>query len=175
MAGDKRGEKRGEKQNFSERVKSELLNVKFQGLNERRACLSAFVRSCGTICSEKGLVGFEIPLSNDSEKQFVTILLRDLYKIEPEIISSVKRGKSTLRLVSEKSADVLCDLKIIEKDESGVAVRLGIDESLTQEKTRAAYVRGLFLGSGSVTVPKTAAGGRCEIETDTGNIKIEID
>ena len=129
MAGDKRGDKRGDKQNFSERVKSELLNVKFQGLNERRACLSAFVRSCGTICSEKGLVGFEIPLSNDSEKQFVTILLRDLYKIEPEIISSVKRGKSTLRLVSEKSADVLCDLKIIEKDESGVAVRLGIDES----------------------------------------------
>ena len=29
--------------------------------------------------------------------------------------------------------------------------------------------------TGSVTVPKTAAGGRCEIETDTGNIKIEID
>ena len=157
MAGDTRGDKRGDKQNFSERVKSELLNVKFQGLNERRACLSAFVRSCGTICSEKGLVGFEIPLSNDNEKQFVTILLRDLYKIDPEIISSVKRGKSTLRLVSEKSADVLCDLKIIEKDESGVAVKLGIDESLTQDKTRAAYVRGLFLGSGSVTVPKVGA------------------
>ena len=29
--------------------------------------------------------------------------------------------------------------------------------------------------TGSVTVPKTATGGRCEIETDTGNIKIEID
>ena len=29
--------------------------------------------------------------------------------------------------------------------------------------------------TGSVDVPQTAAGGRCEIRTDTGDIKIEIE
>ena len=29
--------------------------------------------------------------------------------------------------------------------------------------------------TGSVEVPRTVTGGRCEIDTDTGNIRIEID
>ncbi len=143
-----------EKKNFSERLKTELLSVKFRGESEKKACLSAFVRSAGTICSEHGLVGFELSPSGEGERVFLVSLIKSLFSVEPQTITSVKRGKTTLRVVSEKSVDILCDLGIVERDEEGLAVRLGIDEKLVTDKTRGAYVRGLFLGSGSVTVPK---------------------
>lgn len=142
-----------DKHNFSERLKAELLNVKFKSANEKRSCLSAYVRSSGTICSEKGVVGFELSPSGEEERVFFASLIRALYNEEPQTITSVKRGKSTLRVLSDKSADILCDLGIIERDEDGVLIKLGIDEKNAAEKVRGAYIRGLFLGSGSVTVP----------------------
>ncbi len=42
---------------------------------------------------------------------------------------------------------------LAEKDEEGIALKLGIDENQVTDGTRGAYLRGLFLGSGSVTVP----------------------
>ena len=142
-----------DKHNFSERLKAELLNVKFKSANEKRSCLSAYVRSSGTICSEKGTVGFELSPSGEEERAFFVSLIRALYNEEPQIITSVKRGKSTLRVLGGKSADILLDLGIIERDDEGIAIKLGIDEKNSGEKVRGAYVRGLFLGSGSVTVP----------------------
>ena len=33
----------------------------------------------------------------------------------------------------------------------------------------------VFTDTGKINVPKAVTGGRCEISTDTGNIKIEIE
>lgn len=141
------------KHNFSEKLKAELLNVKFKNAAEKRACLSAYVRSSGTICSEGGAVGFELNPAGEAEKNFFVSIIRSLYNFEPQTITSVRRGKITLKVLGGKSAEILLDLGIIEKDEEGIALKLGIDENQVTGGTRGAYLRGLFLGSGSVTVP----------------------
>ena len=141
------------KHNFSEKLKAELLNVKFKNAAEKRACLSAYVRSSGTICSEGGAVGFELNPAGEAEKNFFVSIIRSLYNFEPQTITSVRRGKITLKVLGGKSAEILLDLGIIEKDEEGIALKLGIDENQVTDGTRGAYLRGLFLGSGSVTVP----------------------
>ena len=59
----------------------------------------------------------------------------------------------------------------------------GCDAEKLYVKTGTGNVRGSLLtdkvfitdtDTGSVDVPKTAAGGRCEIKTGTGDIKMEI-
>ncbi len=144
-----------DKHNFSEKLKAELLGVKFQSAQEKRACLSAYVRSSGTVCSEKGAIGFELSPASEEERVYFVSIIRSLYNVEPQTFASVKRGKITLKVLGEKSESILSDLGIIEKDEEGIALRLGINEKQVTDKTRGAYVRGLFLGSGSVTVPKS--------------------
>ena len=58
----------------------------------------------------------------------------------------------------------------------------GCDADRIFVKTDTGYVKGSLLSdkvfiaqsdTGDVDVPKTITGGKCEIETDTGDIKIE--
>ena len=45
--------------NFSEEVKAELINVKYRSDKDKRAFLSAYVRTAGSVGVRAGRVGFE--------------------------------------------------------------------------------------------------------------------
>lgn len=142
--------------NFSEKVKAELLGVKFRFDDEKRACLSAYVRSGGSIISAGGMVGFETS-SDEKTAAFLSKLACDLYGEAGEITSDEERrrkDKKTLRFITKNSVYALIDLRIVKPDGDGLAVKVNIDDEIAKDEMRAAYVRGAFLGSGSVTVPE---------------------
>ncbi len=140
--------------NFSEKVKAELRGVKFKTLDEARSFLSAYIRSGGSVCSVGGQVGFEIPCDETAAK-CVESAITLLYGA-PERVEDLKRGNRVRfieRFINEKSLDALVDMRIVERDDEGVALKINIDDEIADDETRAAYVRGIFLGCGSVTAP----------------------
>lgn len=148
--------------NFSETVKNELAGLPFESACCKRAALSAFVRGAGTIGSFGGKVGFEVTTDSAGSAKLCAELMKELYSVNADKVPSRenfnRKNRVTLRCVSGGSLDALVDLGICEVDEEGVAVKLGIDWYLVENDCcRAAYVRGMFLGGGSVTVPKADA------------------
>ncbi len=77
---------------------------------------------------------------------------------------------------------IASDLISVERSTGGVTFE-GSDAAEIYVKTTTGSVKGTLLSdkvfiaetdTGSVNVPKTVTGGKCEIKTTTGNIKIEI-
>ena len=138
--------------NFSTRVKLEMISKKPKKPCCKRAALSAFIRCAGSVVTRGGRVGF-IVVSDSAVADYFADLIEKLYG-EKAKRTLEKNGRKKLTVLSETSAKVLIDLKIVEIDEDGLDLRLDIsDEFVKNDCCRSAYMTGAFLGSGSVTVP----------------------
>ncbi len=141
--------------NFSEEVKAELINVKYRSDKDKRAFLSAYVRTAGSVGVRAGRVGFEISTDSRRIADYVSAVVKDLYGIDGEI-KPTKKNRTTVVFIGETSEKALSDMGIISRDESGVSVKLGAEWSVVEEESeKVAYVRGAFLGGGSVTLPSS--------------------
>ncbi|MBR1868052.1 MAG: DNA-binding protein WhiA [Clostridia bacterium] len=142
--------------NFSTEVKGELIEKPIRHDEEKRALLSAFIRTAGVIYSKSGKVGFEITTDRKELAEFIKNVAGDLYgstPVEPTAKPS-KNGRTAVVFLDETSLFVLEDLGIVKIDEDGVAVNLNVDWSTVEsDQCRTAYIKGAFLGSGSVTIP----------------------
>lgn len=144
--------------NFSEGVKAELIKIEYDSACCERAALSAFIRSAGTVSVRGGRVGFEVTTDGDYAEYF-SAFLKKLYGAVPEIISGEdkpsKKNRVTLT-VEDGGTEILCDLGITEVDDQGVALKLNLDPYIVENDCcKIAYIRGVFLGSGSATLPRT--------------------
>lgn len=142
--------------NFSREVKSELMGRRFDSSCCRHAALSAYIRTAAFIESRGGEVGFEFASEGEAAEYFKNIIVSE-YGVEPETLKEDKPGKrqkTVYTFVNDKSLGVLVDLGLAEVDERGVAIKLNIDEyAIENECCKTAYIKGAFLGSGSVTLP----------------------
>ena len=143
---------------FSEKVKNEIIS-KFK--NEpccQVASLSAFVRGSGTIESTGGYVGFEIVTENQKAFNAYYETLKTLYgaDITEKVIKDklTKKNKYSFSFISNKSLSVLVDLGILSVGADGITLNLSIDKYIIEnECCKKEYVKGAFVGGGSVTVP----------------------
>ena len=144
--------------NFSEEVKAEIVRIRYDTECCRHALLSAYLRTAASVSIIGGKVGFEVTTDNRECADYVVSLVRELYGVEAVFLDGKdkprRKGRISFRCVGDDTLAVLVDLGLASVDEQGIAVRLAIDEYLTEnECCKVAYIRGAFLGSGSVTLP----------------------
>ncbi len=145
--------------NFTEEIKNEIISRGAPTERSGLCILSAFIRTSGSVLVRGGEPGFEIVTENDRTAEFFTDLAENMFGLKlsvPEagfdLISG--RDKLAFECVGERAAELLTELGLIGKNESGDFLRFGIDEGLIRnESDVAAYLKGAFLGGGSCTLP----------------------
>ncbi len=146
--------------NFTEEIKNEIISQKFGDDDVRRAFLSAFIRTSGSILSRGGEYGFECVTENERTAEFLCDMLENTFRITLSAVEAKSdkfsgRDRMTFGCVSPETTALLCALKIIAKEEDGARLIFGIDKNLVKSaKSAAAYIKGAFLGGGSCTLPE---------------------
>lgn len=150
--------------NFTHEVKKELLSKKLNGRSEKRASLSAFMRTNGTLSFTEGRLGFVMSTESERIGERYMTLAGELYDAECTALVGENRLSGnkmfTFAYNGENTYDLLIDLGVFEreKEEDSYALFDGIPERVVpDEKSRIAYIIGAFLGSGSCTLPKKGA------------------
>lgn len=147
---------------YSGQVKSEIIHSLEINRDDFMAMLSALMKVSGTMSLLPGpVVGFRISTENPLTARFITKYLKEY--VDDSVRVSVSRG-STLRKKNLYiiSLDEIRDVKglLLETGILGMeGDELFIDESVPKQwiKTdllRRAYLRGAFLGSGSISNPE---------------------
>ena len=143
--------------NFSEEVKNEILKKRLTSAGEKKAFLSAALKTAGTLSLTGGKIGFEVSADNRAMPEVFAGYFADVYFLQAQV--KAEKGKKRARYVCAYLSDateVLDDLGIIAVDAEGVKLKFDLKWELLQtDGERAAYVCGAFAGGGSVTLPKT--------------------
>lgn len=147
--------------NFTSDIKKEIISRGIAGIAEKKAALSAFVRTSGQLFEEEGVPGFRIVTETENVAEFFTSIFGELFGEELAVArASVDRmsGRGKLCLecpaaVREKAVKELGLLKRSGGFSDGISARL-----ISGGGCAAAYVRGAFLGGGSCIVPGKEGG-----------------
>jgi len=138
---------------FSIRVKSEIINSKTEK-TEKISLLSSYIRNNAVITEDAILINTE----NIEISQYIFSLFKGLYDILPVI--TVRRGfnfkKSTSYLlkITQKKDIILKDLSLTNNE--GYFLNIPRDYVYEDEEEKKAYLKGVFLSTGSINDPKTA-------------------
>ena len=138
---------------FSMKVKSEVINLK-SNKTEKIALLSAYIRNNAIITESSILINTE----NLEISKFIFELIKELYNIFPVVTVrksfNFKKGFSYLLKINNKKELILRDLSLINTE--GYFINIPREYIYESDDDKRAYLRGLFLATGSVNDPKTA-------------------
>lgn len=147
--------------NFTERIKKEILGASFDEECCKKAFLSAFIRTAGSIITKNGVYGFEIITENEDTALFIKRLFYEVYCVElylDGVYPDVKSGRDKYRLeyVDTDALNILNQLGIVELFENGeISLVFGIDGNIVQNDCcKSSYIKSAFLGGGSCTLPE---------------------
>lgn len=139
--------------NFSAEVKSEIVKEVLKSPCCMRAALSAFLRTAGTIETFSGKIGFSACSDYDIIEYFSTII-KKLYGGNPQIILDGQSKRKRLRFFGDEALVALVDCEIIKIEQGGLDIIVGISKYIVEDDCcKRAFLKGAFLGSGSVTIP----------------------
>lgn len=140
--------------NFTSKVKNEILSDDKLSPCCKLVALSAFLRTAGTVEIKNGMIGFSIFGDSETILYFQQIIL-DLYKVSPIEVSVNPGERIKAVFLSDKTYQILKDCEILKFNKGGLDIILDISDKLIKKACcKKAYVKGAFLGSGSITVPK---------------------
>lgn len=135
---------------FTINVKNEIAS--FDGVkDENIAMLSAIIRYSGKISDN-----ITITTENSKVARRIYTLFSDMYNVTVTIDdknNNFNRNRLYVITVFNKIDFILKDLGIIDEDKKYIEVPLYLIDS---EETKRAYLKGIFLASGSVNDPKTS-------------------
>lgn len=138
---------------FSMKVKSEIINLN-SSKTEKISLLSAYIRNNAVITENSILINTE----NLEISRFIFELIKELYNILPIITVrksfNFKKGMSYLLKINKKRELILKDLSLINNE--GYFINIPREYIYESDDDKRAYLRGLFLATGSVNDPKTA-------------------
>ena len=142
--------------NFTRQIKDELAEVKYPSTCCSLACLSAFLRTSGSILTRGESIGFSFFTERQSTARYFCGIIKGLYNLDGRLsqVSVGGKDKYTCEYVTEGTLDILIELGILVLAEDGIGLEIGLDKYLIEEDCcKRAYVAGAFLGGGSCTVP----------------------
>ncbi len=153
---------------FSKDVKNELVKSETSGCCAL-AELSAILRTAGSVALSQG--GFHIEISSETESlkdrvdQLISLLYGQKALMMP-VEENIGKRYFSFSISKAVSAEILTDCGIMEYDnETGLILNEGIDKYLfLGECCKRAYVRGAYLGSGSINVPSESNKGGFALE-----------
>lgn len=142
---------------FASETKGELVRLRMKRPSEKRALLCALTYSAGSITLGRGALGIQYVTEHGQVGELIARLAGELYQVEADIrVSRSPRlhACSTLvRLSGAGCRTLLLDAGCLGQEEG---LTLGhIPEGLVErDEDRRCYLRGAFLGAGSVSDPK---------------------
>ena len=145
-------------QNFTEEIKYELTSVQLSDECCKRAALSAFIRTSGSVVSRNGKFGFEIVTENEGTAEYISDMLESSFGLHLTV-SGAKfdvlsgRDKLTFECVGDDAQKLLVSLGVVSINSDGAYLNFGIDEKVIEKDCcKIAYIKGAFLGGGSCTL-----------------------
>ena len=146
--------------NFTSDVKKEIISRGIgqggDGLAEKKAGFSAFVRTCGELGIRDGKPNFFLVSETENVAEFFMSAFSEVFGSALYVTHVTRdrmsgRDKLLLQCPASEAEKVLKALCLLKK--SG-EFREGISASLVStEERKIAYIRGAFLGGGSCTLP----------------------
>lgn len=148
---------------FSARVKSEITrNVEIER-EEIISILSAIMRLSGTIGLGGSKLSFKITTENPSTARFIFKLLKDSLQIHGRLLvkksNSLKKNNVYVMIITEDIGlkELLMETGILSDEESILDINYHIENKLiANDALKKAFIKGAFLGSGSVSNPEKA-------------------
>ncbi len=138
---------------FSMNVKSEIIELD-SDKTEKISLLSAYIRNNAVITKDSILINTE----NIEISKYIFNLLNELYSVTPLITIrksfNFKKGLSYLLKITNKLNLILKDLSLINSD--GYFINIPREYIYEDDEDRKAYLRGVFLATGSINDPKTS-------------------
>ena len=139
--------------NFSANLREELSRIPVRRACCRKSALSALFHTAGSLSLSRH--GFSLELTSRSEEvlDFALRLSEDYGLTEQDVLTGESGGTKSLKFSQAFSERVLGDLGIVRTDEEGPHVQRGIAaERIAQPCCRKQYVKGAFLGCGTVKI-----------------------
>ena len=137
---------------FTSNIKNEISNIEYDE-SEKMAELSAVLNIGARVNKDS----FSVILENISVARRIYRLIKDIYHVEIEMdnseVNTLRKNKLVTLTVKEKFDFVLNDLSIYDDNK-----RLYVPKEylISDDATKAAYLRGLFMICGSINDPKTS-------------------
>ena len=146
---------------FSAKVKGELGRYTEMSREEALAQISAMMKVSGTIgFNGKGL-SFKITTENPTSARLVFTLLKEHFQIHSKLMvkksNSLKKNNIYMVVIDEEMGvrGLLKETGIFKEVDGGITLDYRIDEKMVEtDDEKRAYIRGAFLGGGSVTNPE---------------------
>lgn len=149
--------------NFTLEVKKEIINRSLakkrtieEAIAAKKAALSAFIRTSGQLGFYEGLPNFFITTETERVAEFFTSLFYDVFGFELSVSAHHNklsgRDKLLLTCPAAECKRVLKELGLLR--DKGDGFKAWIPSALVRsDESKAAYIRGAFLGSGSCILP----------------------
>lgn len=146
---------------FSAKVKGELGRYTEMSKEETLAQISAMMKVSGTIgFNGKGL-SFKITTENPTSARLVFTLLKEHFHIHSKLMvkksNSLKKNNIYMVVIDEEMGvrELLKETGIFKEVDGGITLDYRIDEKMVEtDNEKRAYIRGAFLGGGSITNPE---------------------
>ncbi|MFY9176810.1 MAG: DNA-binding protein WhiA [Caldicoprobacterales bacterium] len=148
---------------FSSRAKNELCHIPVQKSCCNLAELAALIQICGTIhLGGRKRVSLRVSTENAAIARRIFLLLKSQYNVQTEVMVRKnqrlrKNNNYYLVLSNEQQVkQILADTGILKRqEERGFGINRAIDSKLVRKRCcKRAYIRGAFLGGGSVSDPE---------------------
>ena len=146
---------------FSSKVKGEICRYVDITKSEALAQISAIMKVSGTIgFSGKGIT-FRITTENPGSARLIFTLLKDNFNIHSKLMvkksNSLKKNNIYMVVIDEEMGvrNLLKETGILREIDGVMSINYRIeDEMVKDDEERRAYIRGAFIGGGSISNPE---------------------
>ena len=146
---------------FSSKVKGEICRYVDITKSEALAQISAIMKVSGTIgFSGKGIT-FRITTENPGSARLIFTLLKDNFNIHSKLMvkksNSLKKNNIYMVFIDEEMGvrNLLKETGILREIDGVMSINYRIeDEMVKDDEERRAYIRGAFIGGGSISNPE---------------------
>jgi len=144
---------------FASSAKDELTKLRTRGEKERLLILAGMTSTAGSLTlGMGGRMGIQYVTENHSVGKYIAQLATGLYDLEASVEvrkhDRLNARNTVVQLSGNGTKQLLLDAGALEETEDGIAIGEGVpDASLNTEEDRRMFLRGAFLGAGSVSDP----------------------
>ena len=144
---------------FSDRIKAEILSKPPKEQHCKKALIAGLIRGSGVLYENDGVLGLEFKAFDEETAFMLTSAFKaifdyDIREITVEQDVHTKKDKFYLSITGERAIEILKDLEVLEEKGDALNVNLSFYGNITKKECcLRAFIRGLFIASGSCTLP----------------------
>ena len=145
--------------NFSSSIKREILSKPIKERHCKKAFLAGLIRGTGELYDKDGDLGLDIKIYDEETATLIASYVKILFNYEIRDFSVSedrlnKKDKIVLSITGEKCLELLKELHVLVEENEELIVNLNPYGEITEKQCcLKAFIRGLFVASGSCTLP----------------------